>query len=138
MAVAVTALAVSGVNAGLCKPDVASTTTTEACAATCTVLADPPSDATCGSKNTISSELLLNESESLSLEDCAQICVETENCDLFSNAPASFPGSNFYCKLYSEYTLTPSDSGVQYYQRNCFDCNGGGRCGRGGRGGRRR
>ncbi|KPM41350.1 hypothetical protein AK830_g5209 [Neonectria ditissima] len=139
LAIAITALAVSGANAGLCKPDTSttsedpSTTTTEACTGY-TARSDPPEDATCGTKNIISNEVLVSESESSSLEDCAETCINTENCEVFSNAPATFPGSNFYCKLYSEYTLTPSPDGIQYYQPRCFEY-----CDRGGRGrGRRR
>ncbi|KAF7556525.1 hypothetical protein G7Z17_g1317 [Cylindrodendrum hubeiense] len=131
IAVAVTALAASGINAAVCTP--------ETPCESYTVLDNPPSEATCGTyAGSVTGAVIISDTQSASFDDCATSCIKSDDCKILSYY-YDFPGSEFYCRLYSEYTLTPSDESNEYYQRDCLGCNRGtNQRGRGGRGGRRR
>ncbi|KAH6970746.1 hypothetical protein BKA56DRAFT_596837 [Ilyonectria sp. MPI-CAGE-AT-0026] len=139
VAIAVTALAASGINASLCKPETTTTTPTETPTTTPTPACDtygvlddfPYEETVCGAyPGTITDGVIISDSPAPSFSDCVQRCVESDKCKILSY---DFPGREYYCRLYSEYTLTPETEYNQYYERSCLGCSRGRGRGRGGR-----
>ncbi|KAH7013042.1 hypothetical protein EDB80DRAFT_709255 [Ilyonectria destructans] len=142
VAIAVTALAASGINASLCKPETTTTTPTETPTTTPTPACETygvldgisSEEAVCGtSLRIITDGVIISDSPASTFSDCAKRCLESNECKILTY---NFPGSEYYCRLYSEYTLTPEREFHEYYERACLGCTRGGRGG--GRGGRRR
>ncbi|KAF4961784.1 hypothetical protein FSARC_10080 [Fusarium sarcochroum] len=125
IAVAVAALAASGVEGTKCKP-------TEDTCTSYTLKDDAGPE--CGVAGKLKRGKVVG---SLSLEDCAKDCIDSDyfKCELIGYAPIAGSDDIGICTLYSDTKFTPKPKGpVKYYDPGCFTCSRGGRGGRGGRG----
>ncbi|KAF5676183.1 transmembrane transporter transporter Liz1p [Fusarium heterosporum] len=115
IAVAVVALAASGVQASKCKPSpptcdsqILKPYTDEACGV--------PGDTKDGEKHTLISA---------SLEDCAQSCHDTDvfSCKLIDYEPSRTIGGSGWCTLYpdAEIPRKPRGGSKMYYDAKCFE-----------------
>ncbi|KAF4463207.1 hypothetical protein FALBO_9970 [Fusarium albosuccineum] len=150
IAVAVTALAVSGAHASHCKPttisttETASTTITEAPTTTTTTAActeytvrGNTEGLNCGVTGDDKSGASSGDGDSF--DDCAKSCVEDPDCALMSYVIPDSDDETGTCNLYGDGSFTPNEFGpVMYYESACFECVRGEDNPRGGRGGRKR
>ncbi|GKU05962.1 pantothenate transporter liz1 [Fusarium langsethiae] len=146
IAVAVAALAASGVGASNCKPSTTATTTASEVSATTSACSNydlkneaeiETEEINCGVRGAF------KEGDTFTIpswttEECAKNCFDYEQfaCELINFTPGEEVGIQGSCALYpdNEFTRMPRGGPAVYYDKRCFRCSPPSR-GRGGRGG---